>query len=160
MELVRMVALVFATLATGLIAGLFYAYACSVMPALRRTEDRVFIDVMQRINASIQNGWFFLSFVGALLFTVAAVAVHIGAGQPGRLALAGAGLVSYLVSIGITVAGNIPLNVRLDAVGPADRVSDPAAARAMFERPWVRLHLARTLFAVGAFGALCAASVL
>ncbi|MER7008434.1 anthrone oxygenase family protein [Dactylosporangium sp. NPDC000555] len=160
MELVRAAALVFATLTTGLIAGLFYSYACSVMLALGRTEDRVFIDVMQRINSAIQNGWFALSFVGSVLFTALALVLHIGAGQTTRLVLIVAGLVLYLVAFGITVRGNIPLNVQLDAAGAADRVGDPAAVRARFERPWVRLHLVRTLFSIGAFGALCAASVI
>ncbi|WP_433087330.1 DUF1772 domain-containing protein [Dactylosporangium sp. CA-052675] len=160
MELVRVVTLVFATLTMGLIAGLFYAYACSVMLALGRTEDRVFIDVMQRINSSIQNGWFALSFMGAVLFTIATLVVHLGAGEPVKLALIIAALVLYLISFVITVRGNIPLNARLDAAGAAQRIGDPAATRAWFERPWVRLHLARTLFSIGAFAALCVASVL
>lgn len=160
MELVRVVTLVFATLTMGLIAGLFYAYACSVMLALSRTEDRVFIDLMQRINASIQNGWFALSFMGAAMFTIATLVVHVGAGQPARLALIIAALALYLIAFVITVRGNIPLNARLDAAGAPQRIADPAAVRAMFERPWVRLHLARTLFSIGAFAALCVATVL
>ncbi|MFG2040407.1 DUF1772 domain-containing protein [Dactylosporangium sp. NPDC048998] len=159
MELVREAALVFATLTMGLIAGLFYGYACSVMLALSRTDDRVFIDVMQRINSSIQNGWFALSFMGSVLFTALALVLHIGTGQTTRLVLIVAGLVLYLVTFGITVRGNIPLNIQLDAAGAVSRIGDPAAVRARFERPWVRLHLVRTLSAIGAFGALCAACV-
>jgi len=157
MEPVRVVALVLATLTMGLIAGLFYAYACSVMLALGKTDDRVFIEVMQRVNSSIQNGWFALSFIGAALFTAASVVLNIGSGNTGRLVLVSVALVLYLVAFGITVRGNIPLNVQLDAAGPAARIADPAAARARFERPWVRLHLARTLFTIGAFVVLCVA---
>jgi hypothetical protein len=44
-----------ATLTTGLMAGVYYAYACSVMLGLARTSDRTFIDVMRQINVAIQN---------------------------------------------------------------------------------------------------------
>jgi uncharacterized membrane protein len=41
--------------AMGLIAGLFYAYACSVMPGLADADDRTVIDAMQQINEAIEN---------------------------------------------------------------------------------------------------------
>jgi hypothetical protein len=53
-----------ATLTTGLMAGVYYAYACSVMLGLARTSDRTFIDVMQQINVAIQNPVFFAAFSG------------------------------------------------------------------------------------------------
>jgi hypothetical protein len=43
-----------AALTTGLMVGLFYAYACSVMPALRRLDDRTFV-VMQRIQREMDR---------------------------------------------------------------------------------------------------------
>lgn len=58
-----------ATVATGLVAGVFYIFACAVMPALRRSGDRVFVEVMRNINDVIQNPVFFLSFMGALVLT-------------------------------------------------------------------------------------------
>lgn len=39
------------------------------MPALRRSGDRVFVEVMRNINDVIQNPVFFLSFMGALVLT-------------------------------------------------------------------------------------------
>ncbi|EQD82634.1 hypothetical protein N599_29655 [Saccharopolyspora erythraea D] len=74
------VALIAATITTGLIAGLFYAFACSVMPALRGTDARTFIDVMQRVNRAILNGWFAAAFAGAFLLTAQAAVLHIGEG--------------------------------------------------------------------------------
>jgi uncharacterized membrane protein len=50
---------------------------CSVMPGLRRTDDRTFVSAMQRINVAILNGWFMLSFFGALVV----MAVAAGAGR-------------------------------------------------------------------------------
>jgi uncharacterized membrane protein len=160
MQLVRVVALVAATMTTGLIAGLFYAYACSVMIALRRADDRTFIDVMQRISKAIQNGWFALSFVGAFVFTALAAVLYLIAGEPLILLFVTAAFAAYLVCLVITFSGNIPLNNRLDAAGPADRIADPAAVRQRFEAPWVRLNTARTLASTVAFGCLCMALAL
>src|ERR671916_3351001 len=49
LELARGATLVAATVAMGLLAGLFYSYACSVMPGLSRTDDRTFVSGMQQI---------------------------------------------------------------------------------------------------------------
>ena len=49
MLLARTVALTAATLTTGLVAGLFYAFSCAVMPGLRRTDDATFITAMRAI---------------------------------------------------------------------------------------------------------------
>jgi uncharacterized membrane protein len=43
----RLGSLIAATITTGLIAGLFFAFACAVMPGLHRTEDRTFVDAMR-----------------------------------------------------------------------------------------------------------------
>jgi uncharacterized membrane protein len=44
-----------ATVGMGLLAGLFYAYACSVMPGLGQADDRTVVDAMQQIDEAIQN---------------------------------------------------------------------------------------------------------
>ena len=41
--------------ATGLMAGLYYAYAYSVMLGLSMTDDRTFVSAMQQINVAIIN---------------------------------------------------------------------------------------------------------
>jgi uncharacterized membrane protein len=107
LELFRRAALIAATLSTGLIAGLLYSYACSVMPGLSRADNRTFVDVMQRVNAAILNGWFLISFLGALVFTAVAAVLHFGAGGRSLLPWIVAALVLYgaafLVTIGINV---------------------------------------------------------
>ena len=55
LELFRSGALAAATLTTGLMAGLYYAYAYSVMLGLSRTDDRTFVSAMQQINVAILN---------------------------------------------------------------------------------------------------------
>ena len=53
------------TVAVGLMAGFFYAYACSVMVGLDRVDDRTFIVTMQWINATVRNAAFAPAFFGA-----------------------------------------------------------------------------------------------
>lgn len=146
--------LVAATLTSGLLAGLFFAYVCSVMPALRRADDRTFVDVMQRINVAILNGWFFLVFVGALVLTAAATALHLGQAQRPMLPWLVAALVLAVVAFGVTAAANVPLNEALAAAGPPDRITDPTGVRARFETAWVRWNLARTILCTSSFGCL------
>ncbi|MBC6448163.1 anthrone oxygenase family protein [Actinokineospora xionganensis] len=146
------VVLVLATVTSGLIAGLFFAFACSVMLGLGGVEDRVFVDVMRRINRSIQNGLFGLVFMGSLLSSGAVIVIDLvdGGGLDAR-AVAGAAL--FLLSLLITFAVNIPLNNRLDAADPADI----GQARKAFEAPWVRWNQVRMVAATAGFVLLCLA---
>lgn len=158
--LFRGVALVAATITVGLMAGLFYAYTCSVMPGLGRTDDRTFVGAMRRINVAILNGWFAVCFGGALVLTVLAALLHLH--REGRPALPWivAALVLYAVVLVITMRVNVPLNNALDAAGEPDGVADLAAVRERFEAVWVRWNLARTVACVAAFGCLTWALVL
>src|SRR4051812_41285218 len=51
-----------ATLTTGLMAGLFYAFDVSVMPGLSRTDDRTFVTAMRSINEAIENPLFAVTY--------------------------------------------------------------------------------------------------
>lgn len=156
----RGAALIAATITMGLIAGLFYAFACSVVLGLGRAGDRTFVDATQRINAAILNGWLFLSFLGALLLTAVALLLHLrGEGRP-VLPWIAAALVLYVAAFVITMGVNVPLNNQLAAAGDPDRIADLAAVREHFEATWVRWHLVRTVAATAAFGCLTWALVL
>jgi uncharacterized membrane protein len=48
---------------TALIAGLFYAYTCSVNIGLGKLPDEGYIAAMQSINREILNLLFFVSFM-------------------------------------------------------------------------------------------------
>ena len=150
--MIQHAALIAATIATGLLAGVFYGFACSVMIALRRVEDRTFVEVMQRINAAVQNGWFMLSFLGGLVFTVLAGVLQFG--RPPLLPIALA-LAFTVAGLAVTFAVNIPLNLQLDHAGRPDRMADPAAARRRFEGRWTRWNVIRALLHTVSFGFLC-----
>jgi uncharacterized membrane protein len=143
-----------ATVSTGLVAGLLAAFAVAVMPALRRADDRTFVDVMQKINVAIINPVFVTAFVGGLLLTIAAAALHLQEGQRHGLPWIVAGLVLYVVMLVITNRMNIPLNDQLDAVGDPRRAVDLHTVRQRFEDPWIAWNIVRTIANVAACGCL------
>ncbi|MFG2986935.1 DUF1772 domain-containing protein [Streptomyces sp. NPDC048258] len=160
METARFVSLLAATITTGLVSGLFYGFSVSVMPGLRRTGDRTVIEVMQRINVAILNGWFLLGYLGALVFTGLALGLSVPSdGREALPQLIGA-FVCYVLALGLTARVNIPLNNALEKAGPLDRIPDPAAVRSAFEQPWVRANVWRTVLCTVAFGLLAWALVL
>ncbi len=153
MEQLRSAVLAAATLFTGLSAGVFFAYSTSVMLALRKVDDRTFVDVMQKINTAILNGWFLTAYAGALLAAAAAVLLHLGGAHRATLPWLVAAALLYAVVFVVTAAVNVPLNNRLDAAG----LTDPAAARAAFEASWNRWNTVRTVSSAGALLTLAVA---
>ncbi|MEU8775862.1 anthrone oxygenase family protein [Streptomyces sp. NPDC048606] len=159
METARLASLIAATITMGLVSGLFYGFSVAVMPALRGAGDRTVVEVMQRVNVSILNGWFLLGYLGALVFTGLAVGLHLADGARAALwPLVGA-FVAYVLAMTVTGLVNIPLNNALAQAGPPDRLADPAAVRRSFEGPWVRANVWRTLLCTLATGLLAWTSV-
>lgn len=153
----RMAALVAATLSTGLIAGLFYGYANSVMPALNQTDDRTMIDVMQRINVVILNPVFMIGFMGTVAFTILAAALHLGKDSRTTLIWIGIALVLNVIAFAVTSGLNVPLNDQLAAAGDPAQIGDLAAVRSQFESSWVRWNIVRAAVHALAFLALMGA---
>ncbi|MEV6224930.1 anthrone oxygenase family protein [Nocardia fluminea] len=154
---VRMATMVLALLSTGLVAGVFYAYAISVMPALARTGDRTLIDVMQKINVVIINPWFMFGFMGTVGFTALAAAVHLGREQRSILIWLGIALALNVIAFAVTAGLNVPLNDALAAAGDPASIADTAAVRADFEATWVRWNIVRAVMHTAAFLVLCGA---
>ncbi|HEY3144543.1 MAG TPA: anthrone oxygenase family protein [Acidimicrobiales bacterium] len=149
-----------AMVATGLIAGLFYSYAVSVMLGLAKTDDRTFVSAMQRINEAIQNAAFLPVFFGAFVLPAVAAVLHrrLGMRDASRWILAGA--ILYGIGLAITFGINIPLNNELDQAGDPDRIANLAAVRDHFEGPWVAWNIVRGLFSTVALGCLGRALIL
>ncbi|MGH3983909.1 MAG: DUF1772 domain-containing protein, partial [Pseudonocardiaceae bacterium] len=160
LELSRGAALVAATIAMGLFAGLFYTFACAVMPGLHRMDDHTFVSGMQQINVAILNGWFFATFLGAPLVTALAGLLQLGGGSRRVLLWIVAAFILCVVAFVITVVVNVPLNDALAAAGDPAQTADLAAVRAQFEASWVRWNLARAVASTAAFGCLTWALVL
>src|SRR3954447_22360139 len=76
-KVLQHIALCAAVVSSGIIAGMFFAFATAVMPALRRGGDRTFVEAMNKINVDIVNGVFLLFFLGALGFGVLAALLSL-----------------------------------------------------------------------------------
>ena len=104
MLLLRILAML-SLLMIGLIAGLFYAWVCTVMWGLDSIDPRIALQAMGAMNLSVQNAVFFPTFFltplvllatafiawrgqmmrCAMLFTLAAVIYVVGAQMPTAL---------------------------------------------------------------------------
>lgn len=160
MDIARLASLIAATITTGLMAGLFFAFDVSVMPALKRSDDRTFIQVMQRINIAIVNGWFLVCFLGSLIFTGLALALHLASDGGAAVGPLVGALVAYVLQLTLTGRVNIPLNNALEQAGPVERMADPAIIRQAFESRWVPANRWRTLLCTIALGCLAWALLL
>jgi uncharacterized membrane protein len=138
---------------SGLMAGLFFAYACSVNPGLGRLSDASYLAAMQSINRAILNPVFLLVFMGtAILLPIGTWRIfERPASLPFYLLLAAS--ILYVVCVfGFTMVGNVPLNDRLDAFDLS--AASPEALthfRTAFEGPWNAWNMVRTLAAILAF---------
>lgn len=146
---------------TGLVSGLLYGWAVSVIPGTRQIPDAAYVDTMQNVNREIINPLFVLPFMGVpVLLGIAAWAqFRAGDSRRGWLLLSAAG--TYAVGVlGVTIGGNIPLN---DALDRFDLAGAGAAQlderRHSYETPWNRWHGLRTVASVGAFGLVAAAAL-
>lgn len=145
LESLRAPVLLAATLAAGLQAGTYYAWASGVMPGLARVDDRTFVSTMTNVNVAIVNPAFMLTFLGAPALAAAAVATTTGSARGWAIA----GLVLALGTVVVTGAGNVPLNDALADRGP----------RADFETAWVRWNVVRTVTSTGALACLAWAAI-
>ncbi|MFI7384010.1 DUF1772 domain-containing protein [Streptomyces sp. NPDC049813] len=154
MRSLQQATLILTTLATGLMAGLFAAFAYSVMPGLARSSDRTFVEAMQNINKAILNPVFMVPFMASIpllgLAVVLAWRGHGRAALPWLIAAA----VLYLLAFMVTSGLNVPLNDRLAKAGDPGRVKDLPALRADFESTWVAWNIVRAVLHTAAFGCL------
>ncbi len=125
-----------ATVSVGLFAGLLVAFAIAVMPALAKSDDRVFVLTMRQINRSIQNPVFGLIFAGATLATGATPFLEKRAGRVQAALWAKRAVGAQAVALAVTMAVNIPLNSKL--ASPKEPLSPQTIAdlRNSFEVPW------------------------
>src|SRR4028118_1746510 len=106
----RPLTLTLATITTGLIAGFFYAYACSVTLGLALLPDEQYVEAMQAINATVRNGLFAFSFFGAVLSLLLALAVHAPRLRSRRFVL-------VALAAGLYLGGGVVVAVRSEGHG-------------------------------------------
>ena len=137
--------LVVTAVLTALMAGLFYAWSCSVMLGFARLNDRQFVSAMQKTNRAIQNPIFFAAFFGAPIFLIISTVFNFN--QTNLFALLLIATVIYLVgTFSVTIFGNVPMNNTLDRFNLESATDEEIAQlRANFERRWNNLNHIRAV---------------
>lgn len=108
----------------GLAAGVFFAFSTFVMPALKRVTPSGGVEAMQSINRVALTPPFMIALFGTALVALGLIVWSVVSSddRPTALIVAGGGL--YLVgTIGVTIAGNVPLNDRLERADSAQATS-------------------------------------
>ncbi|MFI9506161.1 DUF1772 domain-containing protein [Nocardia sp. NPDC052566] len=154
-----LIALIIAVVVTGLLAGTYYAYATSVMLAMRRLDDKTFVEVFNKINDVIVNPVFMLSFLGSVGLSILAGAFYLRADLRSVLLWIGVGVVLNILSLVVSAVFNIPLNNHLATANDATGAVDFAGLRKDFETPWVAWNIVRGLINTAALVALSLAVV-
>ena len=142
-----------AILLTGLLAGLFYGYTCSVIKGLGNLQDEVYLQSFQSIDKAIQNLYFFISFMGSLLVLPIATWLSYKNFGPATFHLLLSATLIYLVGVfGVTIFRNVPLNDQLAKFSiSTSTTNEIAAMRKAFEKPWNTYHTIRTIAALISF---------
>lgn len=125
--------------AAGLSSGITFAFSNFIMAGLDRLSAPQAIRAMQHINETVLNPVFLVVFmVTGLAAAVLAGVDAVQHGRPNPWLVAGA--LAYLFGVvGVTAAGNVPLN---DALALVDGARDPDAWR-RFSEPWLRFNHVR-----------------
>ena len=136
-------------IASGLVAGVFFAFSTFVMRALARLPAAQGVAAMQSVNVTVVNPLFMLALMGnAVVCAVLLVPTVTHWGEPGA-GLVGAGSVCYLTgTMLVTLAYNVPRNDALDA--RAANGSDTPAYWKRFLREWTAANHVRTLSGLAA----------
>ncbi len=146
---VRKALLTAATTTAGLTAGVFFDWQVTVMPGLEELPDAEFIATFQALDRAVKNPLFIGgAFMGGAASLLAATVAYRH--EPARLRQLAAASAVYVAGVGVTLAGNVPLNEKLGEVSVATASpAEMATARMDFEGPWRALHLVRTAAALG-----------
>jgi uncharacterized membrane protein len=148
-----------AALASGLVAGFFFAFSTTVMGALGRQPVASGIATMQSINVVVLNPWFLGIFLGsAIACAVLAIAALLKWHEPGSAFLLAGALLYVVGTFLVTIVFNVPLNDALAAVAP----DSPAGAElwARYLRTWTAWNHVRTIAPLLAAACLTIAIVL
>ncbi len=149
--------LVALSLASGLVGGVFLSFSDFVMRSLGASQPVAGIEAMQQINRKVYRSVFMVLLLGTGPVAIAA-SVLAAFAVGGAMALAvGAGAAVYVLGVmAVTIAGNVPMNERLDRM--AFGAAETRAYWPVYLRRWTGWNhvrvlastLSAALFATGA----------
>lgn len=140
-------------LLTGLLAGLFFGFQCSIINGLGALSNKEYLLSFQSINRVIQNPVFMISFMGPVIVLPVTCYINYKIGGTDLFPYLLTSTLIYLIAVfGITVACNVPLNDMLDKLN-IQSVTDAQLQdmRTQFETGWNKWHLVRTVASAIAF---------
>ncbi|MEQ9814336.1 MAG: DUF1772 domain-containing protein [Azospirillaceae bacterium] len=145
-----------ASVASALIGGVLFAFSTFVMRALALRPAPEGIGAMQAINVTVMSPLVMGIYMGTVpLGIVATLAAWAAGWSGGAVLLMALAAATYTVGVvGVTGAGNVPLNNRLARLQPAEPES--AGFWRHYCRRWTRLNHIRSVSgpAAGALFAL------
>jgi uncharacterized membrane protein len=145
-------------LGAALAAGVFFAFANFVMPALDRLSPGEAIAAMNSINAKAINPLFMTLLFGTGVLCAADIALAVRYWAPIGFETLVAGSVLYLISgVAVTMMRNVPLNIALSRVSPADPRSEEEWAH--YSKAWARWNHVRTIGCAIAAGLIIEATL-
>ncbi len=144
---------ILAIVLTGLLAGLFYGYDCSVIKGLGNLSDREYLNAFQSINKAILNPYFFFSFMGCIIVLPVATWLNYKLAFPAPFYFLLAAMIVYFIGVfAVTVFGNVPLNNLLEQFDVSSASTEATSSmRQGFEGNWNALHHLRTYAALASF---------
>lgn len=147
-----------AALASALLAGLLWGFACAVVPGMRRAGPDASVAVLRGVNAVIVRPVLLLVLLGAPVLAATGV-VLAAATRPDAVPWAAAGLAGVVATLAITGVVHVPINARLAAAG-LGTAEDRARAWAEVDGPWHRANRVRTATAAAGSALLLVAAQL
>lgn len=143
--------LLFATLFTGLLAGIFFTWSNAVTSGIGRLDAVNYLRAFQEMNRTILNPLFFMVIFGAMFFSFATAYFHQSNAVLFWLTI-GAGIIYFIGIFLVTILGNIPLNEMLDKTDLSNiTLQNASVLRDKFELKWNNLHLIRTVTSIFSF---------
>lgn len=138
-------------LLNALSTGFFFAWSVSVILGTKKVGDFTYLETMQSINREIINPMFFIVFFGSLITLLVSTFFQFSFKPVFWILVASSAL--YLIgTIGVTAAGNVPLNNELELLNLKTMDADAwKSFRAYYESKWNRYHLLRTLASTASF---------
>ncbi len=146
---------------SALMAGLFYAFTCSVTVGLKLLPNAEYIAAMQAINKAIQNPLFFICFFGILLLLPFCTYLQFSAPSSTQFWLMlFASIIYFAGVVATTIFGNIPLNNALEKFGLLNASTDAInLQRSLFEIKWNTLNTIRTISSIASLSLIIIACI-
>ncbi len=143
------IALVSATLATGLVAGVFLTFSDFVMRALGRAKPAAGMEAMQMINREVYRSIFMALLMGLSLVSLLLAGAGLLLAEAGVAMWLVAAAVLYLAGVmAVTASQNVPMNQRLDAM-KADNMGGHSYWT-IYQRDWTRWNHLRWVTSLAA----------